>query len=194
MRKQLLAIIIAAGASGCATLQPSQQALLDIDVKRVESVGQQTIDNSRGIDPIRGKVALFDVSETTFEMLANTAKPTDIERAAILELVKLKEAHILRVKEVGAKYDTADQQIIADGWARSRALFADLYNGALTYGEFAKKRQENAATAADAFERKRSSLVAEEARIEAQGEQEAQMRRALIFQNYLNQNPLFQRR
>lgn len=74
--------------------------------------------------------------------------------------------------------------------ARSRALFADLYNGTLTYGEFAKKRQENAATLNDTVERKRSSLVAEE----AQGEQEAQMRRALIFQNYLNQNPLFKRR
>lgn len=105
MRKQLLAIIIAAASSGCATfLQPNQDALLDIDVKRVQSVGQQAIDNSRGLDPIRGKMALFDTSETTFEMLANTAKPTDIERTAILELVKLKEAHVLRMKELAAKY------------------------------------------------------------------------------------------
>lgn len=189
MKKQLLAIIMAAGASGCATfLQPSQDA--HIEAKRLEAAGKQTIDNSRGLDPIRGKMALFDLSETTFEMLANTAKPTEIERAAILELVKLREAHALRVKELEAKYGNPYQQIHAAAWARTRTLFADLYNGALTYGEFATKRQENAVTFDDAIERKRSSLVAEE----AQGEQEAQMRRALIFQNYLNQNPLFKRR
>lgn len=88
-------------------------------------------------------------------------------------------------------YDAPDQQIFADGWARSRALFAGLYNGTLTYGEFAKKRQENAATFNDAFARLDSDRAAEQARIEAQGNQGVQMRRALLFQHYLNHNPLF---
>lgn len=62
----------------------------------------------------------------------------------------------MRAKEVSAMHGDPYQQTAERIWASDRALLADLYNGTLTYGEYAKKRQENAATFDDAIERKRS--------------------------------------
>ncbi len=52
-----------------------------------------------------------------------------------------------------------------------RALLADLYNGALTYAEYAKRRQDTFAIANAAYEHERSRLVAEEAQAGAQDKQ-----------------------
>ncbi len=161
MRLMLLCLTaVSLTVGGCAT--PAQFWVRDKQ-DAFESY-KQTLDGSRALDPIRSKIALKDPRETTFEMLANTSKPTAIERTAILEYAKLRESHLARQKAIDAQYGNAIpyQRILDVGGQAAAALLADLYNSALTYGEFAKKRQEVSAMVDEAIDRFRSERVAEE--------------------------------
>lgn len=120
-------LIASAGASGCATFsQPSQAELFEIEVGRVKSAENKMRANNCGLDPIRGKMPLFGISGITFEMLANTAKPTDIERAAILELGRVTDDFVLRAKEISAMHGDPYQQTAERIWA-SAARYLQIF-------------------------------------------------------------------
>lgn len=169
MRLLLLCLtVVSLTVGGCAIppdafLTPQQSYVRDIGLQ-TESM-KQALDSNRALDPIRGKIALFDPDkETTFEMLANRSKPTTKEQTAILEYAKLREAASAQRDAIDTKYHFVNP-VRRINEARSQAvneLLADLYNRALTYGDFAKKRREVNAIAAEAIDRLRSELVAEE--------------------------------
>jgi hypothetical protein len=133
------------------------------------------------LDSIRDKVALYREPETqpTFAQISNTSYPTLGERAAIakwaaardrcvqagstLTVVPASESTygaqlILEEKSFG---DSSDQQVTQ--------LVLALYQGKLTYGEFAQKRYEVIKTAADTQRQYRedSFLNSEQRRLEA---------------------------
>jgi hypothetical protein len=98
-------------------------------------------------------------------MLTNQSKPTESERAAIVALAGKK-------RECGQAWVSVSQRFSPPlpsqvavlhevGTARFQFLLADLHGGLLTYGQFARKRQELAADTDAKFEELRQ-LVAQQ--------------------------------
>lgn len=97
---------------------------------------------SPSLDPIRTKIALKNVRDQTFEMLANTTVPDGREKVAILEYAKIREEFLRRQDAIEAEYRPFYRQAFRVAGQATQAALADLYNGASTYGEFAKRRQQ----------------------------------------------------
>jgi hypothetical protein len=156
-------------SSRLSTVQtgPTQEELWKRESDRVKVAYEQAFATNQAIDPIRGKIARW-VKETTFEMLANNAKPTESERAAILEYAKLSEVLYARSRELDTQHNNLFGRINEAFYQADLALLADLYNGVLTYGEYAKKSQEGYAIAQQRFQDERQRLQAErDARFQA---------------------------
>lgn len=146
---------------------PTQGELWKRESDRVKVAFEQAFDANRAIDPIRGKIARW-FKEITFEMLANNAKPAESERAAILEFAKLSEVYYARSQELDTQHNNPFGRINEAIKQADLALLADLYNGVLTYGEFAKKSQEGYAIAQQRFQAEQQRLQAErDARFQA---------------------------
>ena len=155
--------ILSLALAGCAgrPSETSQAEAYNRAAQRLSGAMDQAIDGNRAFDPIRGKVGLKGVNSITFEMLANTNKPTETERAAILEYAKLRDTHVKQARALEAQYEDPYTRINEAQSRTITALLADLYNGSLSYGEFAKKRQEIAAVSDEARERILSALAAD---------------------------------
>lgn len=96
------------------------------------------------LDPIKGKIGLRNDEETTFEMLTDTSKPTDVEKAALVVWAKKKE-DCIRQDIAGMRRSSVSNSLIVlteSMFQRFQFLIADLHNNAFTYGEFSRKRRE----------------------------------------------------
>lgn len=185
MRKFLGAVALCAVLAGCATQQGSNQAeRFNAEAQALSEQYYRGISEDRGIDPIRNKVAV-NVSQTTFEMLANNNKPTADEREAILALVRRREPLVAQFDAIEVKYNHPFHRVFQAQRNAAAALLADLYNGAITYGELARKRQELDAQAKADMERIRTAHAAEAAAIEQASLQ--RMQNYLALQQTLNQ-------
>jgi hypothetical protein len=94
------------------------------------------------LNPIRSKMTLLGTRNQTFEMLANRDTPSEPEKAAILSLAYLFDQYLHRLNDVDGAYGSPYREVTqAGGWAIQAAL-AELSNGAITYGDYAKRRLE----------------------------------------------------
>ena len=92
--------------------------------------------------PIADKMAITNVRETTFAMLANESLPKPEERPVIADLIGAQQAcfqdgDLWRQKN----YPPQIVAIVAESFNTGVATAADLYNGKLSYGAFNKQRQ-----------------------------------------------------
>jgi hypothetical protein len=106
------------------------------------------------LDPIRGKVELWRTSPEApppFEIASNDTFPIEPERPVIAQWAKIREECISRLgaTPLPATADPLQATVIQQDRAfgtevsgRVSALIVALYQGKLTYGEFAQKRYE----------------------------------------------------
>lgn len=92
------------------------------------------------LQPISDKVALALVDEVTFGMLSNEATPTSDETQAIYKWATKREQCLKSYPPP----NNPITQINMEGFNSIQSLILDLYKGAITYGQFARQRQENA--------------------------------------------------
>ena len=118
------------------------------------------------LDPIRGKVAFVRARDITFDMLANTAHPNEAERAAILELAKLREITYAQYLSIDDRYQPPYGRVYQAHRQATNALWADLYRGKITYGQFSRNFQELDAAVGETLERLRNVATAEASREE----------------------------
>jgi hypothetical protein len=111
--------------------------------------------SSTGLDPIRSKVELYrPVADAPppFQLAANDSYPTDMERQAIAKWASLRDACIARERAISrvppsatplqAAFIEQDASFANEITGKVSALIVALYQGRLTYGEFAQKRYE----------------------------------------------------
>ena len=127
MRFSIALAAVAWFATGCATAPPSTDCY-------------SALARRQDLQPLREKVALHVVGETSFTMLANTALASDGERPLIAGWVEGREACFsIDIQQVGAAArDYGDLYQASANIFRLAAL--DLYAGKITFGEFNKQR------------------------------------------------------
>ena len=103
---------------------------------------------------LTGKVAIDNVKKQTFDMLANESVPTQQEKAAIKQWGNLRAGCNAESDVFYARVGTPASLLALYGATKTAIdnLLVLLYNGSITYGEFAKKRQDirDASVTADA--------------------------------------------
>lgn len=173
-----IAIVLLIVLAGCQTTQPAQVSI-------PPDPGRACV-NDLAHRPefsiIADKLALVDPSLQTFGMLSNTSKPNAAEKMTIAEWVKARQECIAMRREWRSQVNmplilTAVQDASFSSFLN---LTADLYNGKLTYGEYAKARANNAAQGDRQWAEAMQYLREQEAAADAQ-------RRNLAMQYLLNQ-------
>jgi hypothetical protein len=96
------------------------------------------LESDPSLQQIRGKVVLSGLSEPSFTMMVNESYPTQSERQEILAWGSKRE-HCIKENPPQAGPIT---QVAGEGFNAVQALIVDLYKGAITYGQFAKQRQD----------------------------------------------------
>jgi hypothetical protein len=167
-RLRVFAILLLLVVAGCASPERGQSAgqLWQQESDGIAAKFRWQMETNKALDPIRGKVALYSPRDIKFEMLANTDRPTSEERAAILVLARIREESIQEQRAVDEKYQNPFRRVSEAQRQAVSAVWADLYNGAITYGESARKRQEIDAATTAAREQLRTAMAAEAAAIE----------------------------
>lgn len=90
---------------------------------------------------ISTKVALGNTSDQTFQMLSDTSRPTDTEKQIIAAWVAARQQCAKLTQDHTAAYGpTLAVPILRSLVSSLLSATADLYNGQLTYGEYAKRR------------------------------------------------------
>ena len=163
MIKLTISLLTAALLSSCAVAPPapSQGQLWQQESEGISAKYKWQMDTNRSLDSLRGKVALFSPRDIRFEMLTNTSRPNAEDRTAILDLAKIRDEYWKEQIAVDRQYTNPFARISEAQYAAVSAVWADLYNGAITFGESARKRQEIDATTSDARQRLRNALASE---------------------------------
>lgn len=120
--------------------------------------------------PIKNKVALGAISEQTFGMLANEAIPTPDEAQAISKWGTKREQCL---KSYPLPSNNPYRQNLIDGFNATQLLVLKLYKSNLSYGEFAKQRQEIANAVEDSNEQIRGQYQQQQAQ-QQQSQQQQQ--------------------
>lgn len=154
----------------------------------------EQMDRAAELDPIRSKVELYRTSldaPAPFAMAANDAYPNEAERQAIAKWASLRDACMARWRAglrppssatpMQATFIEQDMAFGDEIAGKVSALIVALYQGKLTYGEFAQKRYEFGRDGAAAErEFRQATLIADQQRA-MQAQQLAQQ----AFQNKL---------
>ncbi|HZP39428.1 MAG TPA: hypothetical protein VFE48_23295 [Methylomirabilota bacterium] len=134
--------------AGCGTISSRPDPLTQWQAEQ-EQVGLycRELFRDRALDPLRTKMAIDTPKETTFEMLTDQSKPTQSERSAIVAFAKDKQECNRAWSSAARPFPIPPQAIVLreTNAARFQFLLAELHGGGITYGEFARKRQELAA-------------------------------------------------
>jgi hypothetical protein len=160
-----LVVVLAA----CAPPQPripSQGQLWKQESEGLAAKYKWLMDTNKALNPIRDKVSLFSPQDITFQMLTITSRPRPEEKDAILELAKIREDYISEQRSADERYQNPFRRISEAQRQAVSAVWADLYNGAITFGESSRKRQEIEATSNAARESLRGVLATEAAAAE----------------------------
>src|SRR3989344_2949135 len=133
------------------------------------------------------KLALAGPNQQTFRMLSGTSKPNIKEKTAIAEWAKVKQDCFSMTSEWRRQYNFPPTlAVIQDaGFSAFLNLTADLYNGKLTYGEYAKARADQSAQFQQQWAKAAQHLREQQAAADEQ-------RRNLAMQYLLNQPPAIQ--
>jgi hypothetical protein len=161
-------ILSAAVLCGCKSppAVPSASELWQRESSQIGASFREDVNSARSLDVIRSKIALLSPRDITFAMLADTTKPSEPERNAILEFARIRETFIQQQQLLDERYQYPYRRISMRQQQAVSAVWADLYNGQMTYGESAKRRQEIDATANEARDRMRSAMASEAAAAE----------------------------
>jgi hypothetical protein len=146
------------------------------------------------LDPIRHKVELYRAvwdAPPPFEMASNESYPADLERQAISKWATMRDACLARqrsVPRVPASATAMQAAVLEQDAAfgeevagKVSALIVALYQGKLTYGEFAQKRYEFGREGAAAEREFRQATLMSDQQRAIQAQQLAQQN----FQNRL---------
>jgi hypothetical protein len=157
--------------------------------------------DSRDLDPIRSKVELYRSNVDAappFDIASNDSYPTDAERGAIAKWAKLRDGCLARQRAIPrvppsstslqANFIEQDSAFGDEIAGKVSALIVALYQGKVTYGEFAEKRYEFSRDGAAAErEFRQAALIADQQR-GIQAEQLAQQNfqnKLMIWSTYL---------
>lgn len=88
---------------------------------------------------IKDKIALGGVDQQTFDMLANESYPTSDDKKIILKFGSKREECRKKMNSSG---NGTLEQLYSSAFNASQSLILDLYSGVITYGQFARKRQD----------------------------------------------------
>lgn len=91
------------------------------------------------LQPISGYVALGSSNEQTFSMLANESYPTSDEKQVIYTWAIKREQCKKSTPPIVIPYG---EMIMNEAYNSLQSLLIDLYKGTITYGQFARQRQE----------------------------------------------------
>jgi len=129
-----VAFIVALGLPYESSSQ-TQQEQFEVKVIRAAQNCNQALADSR-ISPLSGKVGMRG-EDTTFSMLTNQNYPNESEKRAILAFAEAKtDCHrLIRDLDIDGPYA---QQVFNS----FMAILSDLYSGNITYGQFAKARND----------------------------------------------------
>jgi hypothetical protein len=96
--------------------------------------------------PLSAKLSLGVTTNQSFEMLTNNSYPTDQEKELIKMWFLKRDFCVTSIAEEREKALPPEINAINNKeYALFRGMIADLYLSKITYGEFAKMRQNNAA-------------------------------------------------
>ncbi len=173
-----IAIALLIVLAGCQTNQPAQVSIPPDPA----GACKKDLAHRPEFSIIADKLALVDTSQQTFEMLSNISKPNATEKTAIAEWVKAKQYCFGQSREWRSQYNapTILAAIQETGVSTFLNLTADLYNGKLTYGEYAKARADLTAQLQRQWAEAAQHLREQEAA-------DDQQRRNLAMQYLLNQ-------
>ena len=132
---------------------------------------------------IGDKVELARVGDVTFGMLANNNLPTLVERQAIFRWGVKRDQCFNRYPPP----NNLATQAVRDGYSAVQLLILDLYEGAITYGQFAKQSRETMEMVAARIQ----GNVSRYQQLQAQQQQYRQQREDYLDQACLDraQNP-----
>ena len=157
-------VILCSCETTITSLQPNAGWLRETEL--AWNAHRTAIQSNPALDPIRGKVAFVRARDITFEMLSNTAYPNEAERAAILELAKLREIAYDQYLSIDDRYQPPYGRVYQAHRQATNALWADLYRGRITFAQFSRNFQELDAAVGETLERLRNLAAAEASREE----------------------------
>lgn len=97
------------------------------------------LDADTSLWPIRGKVALSSSASQPFSMLADSTTPSKEEAQSLLDWGSKREQC---VKANPFPSNNPYRQHVIEGFNATQSILIELYNGRITYGQFARQRQE----------------------------------------------------
>lgn len=130
------------------------------------------------LKPISDKVALSGIGEQTFGMLANENHPTLDETQAIFRWATKREQCIRSNPPQNSPITQANME----GFNAAQSLILDLYKGSITYGQFARQRQE----IAKMVDAKTQQIIGQYQQQQAQQQQYQQQQEDYLHQACLN--------
>lgn len=113
--------------------------------------------------PLSGKVDFDGTKAPSFAILSNDNYPTPEEREAVRFYGELRDEYMARFREIDRKYSNPYAQIAEASRNAMAILWADLYQGRLTYGQFAQSRQRVQQATRAEYDRYQSSMAARQA-------------------------------
>ena len=182
MKISLLAITVAViGLTGCQ----AQMHQSNTSTPAPLNYGTVCFDDLRTkpeLSAIAGKVALGRLGQQTFALFGDTTKPTDEEKAAILVWVNARQAcyQLARQWQIETNMPPHFVAMNENSWSNSILMIADLYNGKMTYGEYARAR-------AEAGSKFQQQWAAEVQRLQEHQAAAEEQRRDLALMYLLNQ-------
>ena len=175
-KKILLVSLAAASLSSCGVVQ-TQKA--NTELNEVKAYCKSLVSGPE-FDIIRNKIQLERGKKPTFEMLADTSKPTSEEKVAIKKLGNVKTECDSKIADVFVKFRNPELTVIFNSYSGILSgLLADLYNQQITYGELNKQSEKIINQAEAAF----ANLTKREAAERAESAQRA-------YQNYLSEQQI----
>lgn len=136
------------------------------------------LDGDPILQPIRDKVVLSGLSDPPFSMMANDDYATPSERQAILLWGSKRE----RCVKDNPPDASPISQVADEGFSAVQALILDLYKGQMTYGQFARKRQE-----VDAITRARiQQIIGQYQQQQSQQQRYQQQQEEFLYQSCMN--------
>lgn len=141
MRRTMLAIALVAALAGCDTMQQRQDPYANFNPELDRVVDQCDARVSADIRAALGsKLPLASDDKRSVLMLASLERASELEKAAIIRYVELRERCRSEIMAVHDRYGfTGISSILRSSYGAADAVYADLYNGTMTYGEANKQ-------------------------------------------------------
>lgn|GEM_PF-2169873 len=141
MRNALIFVSMAVLLSGCETMQQQTDPYADFHpelgrvMARCDARMPAEVKASLG-----GKLPLTSEDKRTMLMLANLERAVESEKPAMIQYAELRERCRAEYLAVHDRYGfTGISSIWRSGYSAADGVFADLYNGAISYGEANKQ-------------------------------------------------------